>query len=81
MPICPHTLSNRPIVIDGNSRVEIVLQESKEVPGNLVCDGEVVCQLREGDRVVVYKKHKKIRLLHPASYDHFSVLRAKLAWG
>jgi len=81
VPICPHTLSNRPIVIEGNSQIEIILQESKTVPANLVCDGEVVCQLGEGDRVLVYKKDKKIRLLHPASYNHFSVLRAKLAWG
>ena len=81
VPICPHTLSNRPIVIDGNSRVELVLKESKIEHGNLTCDGEIICDLAEGDRITIYKKDKKIRLFHPLSYDHYSVLRAKLAWG
>ena len=81
VPICPHTLSNRPIVIDGNSRVELVLKESKIEHGNLTCDGEMICDLAEGDRITIYKKDKKIRLYHPLNYDHYSVLRAKLAWG
>ena len=81
VPICPHTLSNRPIVIDGNSKVEIIMQESISDRGNLTCDGEIICQLSEGDRLSVFKKDKKIRLIHPANYDHYSVLRVKLAWG
>lgn len=81
VPICPHTLSNRPIVINGNSRVEIIMQEAITDRGNLTCDGEIICQLSEGDRLSVFKKDKKIRLIHPANYDHYSVLRAKLAWG
>ena len=81
VPICPHTLSNRPIVIHGNSRVEIIMQESTVERGSLTCDGEIICQLAEGDRLTVFKKDQKIRLIHPANYDHYSVLRAKLAWG
>jgi NAD+ kinase len=81
VPICPHTLSNRPIVIDGNSRVEIIMKESKIDHASVSCDGEMICELAEGDRLTVYKKDKKIRLIHPANHDHYSVLRAKLAWG
>jgi len=81
VPICPHTLSNRPIVIDGNSRVELIMKESKIEHGSLTCDGEIISELVEGDRVVIYKKDKKIRLIHPVDYDHYGVLRAKLAWG
>jgi NAD+ kinase len=81
VPICPHTLSNRPIVIGGNSRVELIMKESKIEHGNLTCDGEIICDLLENDRVLIYKKDKKIRLIHPLNYDHFGVLRAKLAWG
>ncbi|NNE38009.1 MAG: NAD(+) kinase [Gammaproteobacteria bacterium] len=81
VPICPHTLSNRPIVIDGNSKVELVMKESKIEHGNLTCDGEMICDLMEGDRVLIYKKDRKIRLIHPLNYDHYSVLRAKLDWG
>jgi NAD+ kinase len=81
VPICPHTLSNRPIVIDGNSKVELVMKESKIEHGNLTCDGEMISELLEGDRILIYKKDRKIRLIHPLNYDHYSVLRAKLAWG
>jgi len=81
VPICPHTLTNRPIVISGNSQIEIVMKESKVEHGSLTCDGELICELIEGDKLTVYKKDKKIRLLHPAHHDHFSVLRAKLNWG
>ena len=81
VPICPHTLSNRPIVIGGNSRVEILMKESNIERGILTCDGEILGELSEGDRVSIYKKDRKIRLIHPSSYDHFNVLRAKLAWG
>lgn len=81
VPICPHTLTNRPIVINGNSQVEIVMKESKAEHGSLTCDGEMICEVADGDRLTVYKKDKKIRLLHPANHDHFNVLRAKLNWG
>ena len=81
VPICPHTLTNRPIVIDGNSLVEIVVGTRKTDRARLTCDGEIECELAPGDRVHVQKKDKKIRLIHPEGHDHFSVLRAKLQWG
>ena len=81
VPICPHTLSNRPIVIDGNSKIEIILKESKIVQCYLNCDGEVISEFCQGDKLTVTKKDKKIRLIHPLQHDHFGVLRAKLAWG
>ena len=81
VPICPHTLSNRPIVVDGNSKIEIILKESKIIQCCLTCDGEVICEFYDGDKLTVSKKDKKIRLIHPLNHDHFSILRAKLAWG
>lgn len=81
VPICPHTLSNRPIVIDGNSRVEMVVGTPEIDHARLSCDGEISGELATGDRVIVYKKDKKIRLIHPANHNHFSILRAKLRWG
>lgn len=80
VPICPHTLSNRPIVIGGDSRVEIVVGQPED-HANLTCDGEIRCDLEIGDRIVIYKKDKKIRLIHPPNHNHFSILRAKLNWG
>ena len=57
------------------------MKESKIEHGNLTCDGEMICDLQERDRILIYKKDRMIRLIHPLNYDHYSVLRAKLAWG
>ncbi|MBM2829668.1 MAG: kinase [Gammaproteobacteria bacterium] len=81
VPICPHSLTNRPIVIQGNSKVEIVVGTREIDHARLTCDGDVALELAPGDRVRIHKKDKKIRLIHPADYDHFSMLRAKLRWG
>ncbi|MCK5668779.1 MAG: NAD(+) kinase, partial [Gammaproteobacteria bacterium] len=81
VPICPHTLTNRPIVIDGNSVVEIVVGTREIDHARLTCDGDVEIELAPGDRVRVQKKDKKIKLIHPQGHDHFSILRAKLQWG
>jgi len=81
VPICPHTLSNRPIVIDGNSVVEIVVGTPHIDQGKLTCDGEIICELATEDKVTIQKKNKKIRLIHPADHDHFKILRGKLDWG
>ena len=81
VPICPHTLSNRPIVIDGNSTVEVVVGTPEIDRASLTCDGDITCELQTNDRVIIRKKDKRIRLIHPRSHDHFSILRAKLHWG
>jgi len=81
VPICPHSLTNRPIVIKGNSRVEIVVSSDDVHHARLTCDGDIAMELKSGDRVIVEKKNQTIRLIHPANHDHFSILRAKLRWG
>jgi len=81
VPICPHTLTNRPIVIDGNSLVEIVVGTREIDQARLTCDGDIECELAPRDRVRVQKKDKIIRLIHPQGHDHFNILRAKLQWG
>ncbi len=81
VPICPHSLTNRPIVINGNSKVDIILGPSEDNYARLTCDGDITMELQAGDRVHVEKKNKYIRLIHPAGHDHFSILRAKLRWG
>ncbi|MBT7952114.1 MAG: NAD(+) kinase, partial [Gammaproteobacteria bacterium] len=81
VPICPHSLSNRPIVIDGNSIVEIVVGTPEIDHARLSCDGEISSELTAGDRVRIQKKDKKVRLVHPAKHNHFNTLRKKLHWG
>ncbi|MEK7323456.1 MAG: NAD(+) kinase [Pseudomonadota bacterium] len=81
VPICPHTLSNRPVVVDGDSRIEIVVRDCKQTHAQLTCDGQSNFSLLDGDHIVVRKKERLIRLIHPANHDYFHILRAKLRWG
>jgi NAD+ kinase len=81
VPICPHTLSNRPIVISGDSRITIVVGTPEIDRAHLTCDGDIICELQTHDRVNIHKKDRSIRLIHPPDHDHFSILRAKLNWG
>ncbi len=80
-PICPHTLSDRPIVIPGTSHTEILLQEDDGDVAAVSCDGEVLGDLAAGDRLCVAAAEKKIELIHPTGYDYFEILRGKLHWG
>jgi len=81
VPICPHTLSNRPIVISGDSRITVVVGTPEIDRAHLTCDGDIICELQTHDRVNIHKKDRSIRLIHPLDHDHFSILRAKLNWG
>jgi NAD+ kinase len=81
VPICPHTLSNRPIVVSGDSRIAIVVCDCKQDHAQMTCDGQNNLDLRDGDRILIEKKDKPICLIHPAGHDHFQILRAKLRWG
>ena len=79
VPICPHTLSNRPIVINHDSRIEIVIHEGT-LQAQISCDGQVNLTLDPGDRVTVRRHEHDLRLLHPPGHDYFDVLRKKLRW-
>ncbi|UCG77542.1 MAG: NAD(+)/NADH kinase [Nitrospirota bacterium] len=79
-PICPHTLTNRPLVISDRCMIEIILQsESEDV--FLTLDGQVGYSLRIGDRIEIMKSEHKTRLLIPCEKDYFNILRTKLKWG
>jgi NAD+ kinase len=79
VPICPHTLSNRPIVINHDSCIEIVIHEGT-LQAQISCDGQVNLTLDPGDRVTVRRHDHDLRLLHPPGHDYFDVLRRKLRW-
>ena len=79
VPICPHTLSNRPIVINHNSSIEIVIHEGT-LQGQISCDGQINLTLNPGDRVTVRKHDHTLRLVHPPGHDYFDMLRKKLRW-
>jgi len=81
VPICPHTMSHRPIVVKADSVIEIVVSESNQAQAQCTCDGQIDLALQNGDRIVIEKKEHPIRLIHPESYNYFKLLRAKLHWG
>ncbi len=79
-PICPHMLSNRPIVIPDSSRVHVGIASPNEGV-SLSLDGQVVCPLVPGDVVEVKKAVSRIKIIkHPAK-DYYEILRTKLKWG
>jgi NAD+ kinase len=78
-PICSHTLTNRPIVVPGDRRVEVTLKTDQEVIVTL--DGQVGLPLGEGDTVAIAKASARIRLVRFPRKGFFTVLRTKLKWG
>jgi NAD+ kinase len=78
VPISPHTLSNRPVAIRGNSKVEITLVRGEGARANF--DVQAHFQLEPGDVVTVSAAAKPATLLHPKGYRYFSMLRQKLRW-
>jgi NAD+ kinase len=81
VPICPHTLSDRPIVVAASSVVEIELADRFEARAQVVCDGMVLCDLEPGERLVVACAAISATLLHPPGHDYYRILRSKLHWG
>lgn len=81
VPICPHSMSYRPIVIDGNSDVEIIVRDNPFSNAQVTCDGQINMGLLPGDKVKIKRYEKCVRLLHPLQHDYYQVLRAKLHWG
>ncbi len=79
-PICSHTLTNRPIVLPDDFKVEITLKMLSE-DVYLTLDGQVGFSLREDDVIEINKSPFKTRLLIPCARDYFNVLRTKLKWG
>ena len=80
VPICPHSLTNRPIVVNGDSCIEIVISTRDVDQARLTFDGEIKQELAASDRVRIEKKNKNIRLIHPPEHDQFHILREKLHW-
>ena len=81
VPICPHTLSSRPVVVGGGSVVEAVLGDDAESSVQLSCDGQTTLELAAGDRIAIRKHRPDLRLIHPVGHEYYATLRAKLHWG
>ncbi|MEM8984801.1 MAG: NAD(+) kinase [Pseudomonadota bacterium] len=81
VPICPHTLSDRPIVLPGSAEIRVVAQARSGSPGEVNCDGQILGTLDSGDELIIAVSERKLTLIHPPKYDYFELLRSKLNWG
>lgn len=81
VPICPHTLSDRPIVAPASSRMEVKLHPDCINPAIVSWDGQEIADVNPGDTVRISKAKNHLRLIHPRGYDYFDILRTKLHWG
>lgn len=81
VPICPHTLSDRPIVIDSSAQICMEISDPEEEHAQLTLDGQTMINLHGGDIIQVSRHPGHVRLIHPTGYDYFNILRAKLHWG
>jgi NAD+ kinase len=81
VPVCPHTLSDRPIVVPADSVIEIELADRFESRAQVVCDGIVLCDLDPGVRLRIERASVSATLLHPPGHDYYRILRSKLHWG
>jgi len=79
VPISPHTLSNRPIAVSGNSEIEIKIIDMDEAYASI--DGQIKFPLDLRDRIEINKAKQCISILHPNNYCYFEMLRNKLNWG
>jgi NAD+ kinase len=79
VPICPHTLSNRPIAVNSASNIVVTIVQFDEA--QLSFDGQFQVGLEIGDKIMVRRAEKTISLLHPIEYCYFDMLRNKLNWG
>jgi NAD+ kinase len=80
-PICPHTLSDRPIVVSARSVIAVKLIDRPDTRAQVTCDGVSLGELAPGDRLEVHPTAQKITLLHPNKFEYYRLLRSKLHWG
>ncbi len=81
VPMFPHTLSSRPIVVDGNSELKLVIGERNKTWPQISCDGQSHIACAPGDTVTIRKKPHKLKLIHPLNHNFYETCRTKLGWG
>ena len=78
VPVCPHTLSNRPITLSSEVEIEVLMHRCADARVHF--DSHSHCELQPGDRIRVRRYARAIRLLHPIGHNYYHMLREKLHW-
>ena len=81
VPICPHTLSERPLVFRASSTIEVEVEAGAASAAHVVCDGDDLGPIAETERLLIQVAPETVTLLHPRDYNYHELLRSKLNWG
>ena len=81
VPVCPHTLSDRPLVIKSSSSIEIKVAPKPNNEPQVACDGDLQGSINTNDKLVINIAKEKVTLLHPNDHNYYEKLRSKLNWG
>ena len=81
VPICPHSLNDRPMVIPSNSEILIEPILNTGEIAEIALDGDSSYEIKQGETIIINATKTPIKLIHPEDYDYFDVLRSKLLWG
>ncbi|HSW94171.1 MAG TPA: NAD(+) kinase [Gammaproteobacteria bacterium] len=81
VPMFPHSLSSRPIVIEGNRRINIIITPNNTTSPRVSCDGRAWLNTPAGSHITIRKKPHELHLIHPLDYNYYEALRSKLHWG
>ncbi len=81
VPMFPHTLSIRPIVLEGNQKITVVVTPNNTHSPRLTCDSQGFINTPPGSHITIEKKPQRLHLIHPIDYDYYETLRSKLHWG
>ena len=79
-PICPFTLSNRPLVVSGDDVMKVVVAHKQRTEIALSVDGQVLFLLEEGDEIIIEKSRSKALLIESTKRNYYEVIRDKLNW-
>ncbi len=80
VPMFPHTLSSRPIVVSGDANIELYISERNEASPYVSCDGQSRVKIAPGSHLHIERHEHMLQLIHPDSYEYFATLREKLGW-
>ena len=81
VPVCPHTLTDRPIVISADQSIEVMLLQRDETKAEITVDGFSMGAINPADKLRICAANSRVTLLHPPGYDFYGILRSKLFWG
>jgi NAD+ kinase len=81
VPICPHTLTNRPIAVPGDGVISVTMTQESSQDHRLTMDGQTGFPLLNGDKILIKQSKHRLRILHAPDRNYYSVLRDKLRWG